>query len=49
VLWYLGLASAQNGDAAAARGFWSRLLGVLPAGGEEAKSIGAALEALKGK
>jgi len=49
VLWYLGLAAAQTGDAAAARGFWTRLLVVLPAGGEEAKSIEAALEALKGK
>ena len=49
VLWYLGLAAAQKGDAAAARGFWTRLRAVLPAGGEEAKSIEAALEALKGK
>ena len=49
VLWYLGLAAAQKGDAAGARGFWIRLRAVLPAGGEEAKSIEAALEALKGK
>lgn len=46
VLWYLGLAAAQAGQAAEAREDWGRLLAVLPPDGDQAKTIRAAIEAL---
>lgn len=48
-LWYLGLAAAQRRDFAAARGYWQRLLEVLPADSDRRGPIAAALEALKDK
>lgn len=47
VLWYLGLAAAQTGKPGDARIFWARLVASLPPGGEEAKSVAAAIEALR--
>ena len=49
VLWYLGLAAAQAGKPADARGYWGRLLASLPPGDEEAKTLKAAMEALRDK
>ena len=49
VLWYLGLAAAQTGKPADARGYWGRLLADLPPDGEEAKTIKAAMDALRDK
>lgn len=48
-LWYLGLAAAQAHRFDAARADWQRLLTVLPAGSEDAKTVAAALGAIKGK
>jgi len=48
-LWYLGLAAAQERQADAARQYWTRLLTQLPAGGDEARLVSTALEALKGR
>ncbi len=49
VLWYLGLSAAQTGRPAEARTYWGRLLANLPPGGEESKTIKAAMEALRDK
>jgi cytochrome c-type biogenesis protein CcmH len=49
VLWYLGLAAAQTGNPAGARGYWGRLLANVPPDGEEAKTIKAAMDALRDK
>jgi cytochrome c-type biogenesis protein CcmH len=46
VLWYLGMAAAQDGRTDEARGYWGRLLTKMPAGGEDAKMIQSALDAL---
>jgi cytochrome c-type biogenesis protein CcmH len=48
-LWYLGLASVQQRDFAAARGYWRRLLEVLPADADQHQAVAAALDALKDK
>lgn len=48
-LWYLGLAAAQDRQIDAARQYWTRLLVLLPAGGDEARLVSTALEALKGR
>jgi len=49
VLWYLGIVAARDGRAAEAREKWTRLLASLPASGEDAKMVRAALGELKGK
>lgn len=49
VMWYLGLAAAQIGKPAEARQYWGRLLASLPPDGEEAKTIKAAMDALRDK
>jgi cytochrome c-type biogenesis protein CcmH len=46
VLWYLGIAAAQDGHPDEARRDWSTLLARLPAGGEDAKLVQSALDAL---
>ncbi len=46
VLWYLGLAAAQEARMDAARTDWTRLLAKLPPGGEDAKMVQSALDAL---
>jgi cytochrome c-type biogenesis protein CcmH len=46
VLWYLGLAAAQDAHVDAARGYWSRLLAKLPAGSDDAKMVQSALDAV---
>jgi cytochrome c-type biogenesis protein CcmH len=48
VLWYLGLAAAQGGRPGEARAYWGRLVKTLPPDGEEAKTLTAALGALRG-
>ena len=48
VLWYLGLAAAHERHLDDARGYWSKLLAQLPAGGEDHKMVAAAIGALKG-
>jgi cytochrome c-type biogenesis protein CcmH len=49
VLWYLGVAAARDGRPAEAREKWTKLLALLPADGEDAKLVKAALEQLPGK
>jgi cytochrome c-type biogenesis protein CcmH len=46
-LWYLGLAAAQRHDAKTAILNWQRLLGLLPKGTNEYKTVEAALGALQ--
>jgi cytochrome c-type biogenesis protein CcmH len=46
VLWYLGLAAVQDSHMDEARSNWSRLLAKLPPGGEDAKMVQSALDAL---
>jgi len=46
VLWYLGMAAAQDGRTDEAREDWSRLLARLPPDGEDARMIQSALDAL---
>jgi cytochrome c-type biogenesis protein CcmH len=45
-LWYLGLEAVQQRKAGAARDYWTKLIALLPAGGEEHKSVAAALATL---
>lgn len=45
-LWYLGLAAAQHHDAAAATGYWRRLLAAMPPNAEGRKMVQAAVDAL---
>ncbi len=47
--WYLGLSAAQQGDFAAARATWQRLLAALPADSEEHRTVAAALEAISSR
>ena len=47
--WYLGLHAAQQGDFAAARDKWQKLLLALPDGSDERKTVAAALDAIKGR
>jgi len=49
VLWYLGVDAARGGHAEEARRNWTRLLGALPADGEDAKLVKSALAALPDK
>jgi cytochrome c-type biogenesis protein CcmH len=46
VLWYLGVAAAQDGKRDEAHGYWAKLLTKLPAGGEQARMIQSAMDAL---
>jgi cytochrome c-type biogenesis protein CcmH len=46
VLWYLGMAAAQEGRIAEARGYWSKLLTKIPPGGEDTKMVQSGLDAL---
>ena len=46
VLWYLGIAAAQEGHPEDARRDWNTLLAKLPAGGDDAKLVQSALDAL---
>jgi cytochrome c-type biogenesis protein CcmH len=48
-LWYLGLAAVQQRDFAAARGYWQRLLEVLPPDADQHQAVAAALDALRDK
>jgi len=48
VLWYLGMAAARDGRPDEARRYWSRLLGKLPAEGDNTRMVKAALGSLKG-
>ena len=45
-LWFAGLAAAERGDAAAARGLWQRLLGLLAPDSPEHAAVRAALDSL---
>jgi cytochrome c-type biogenesis protein CcmH len=46
VLWYLGVVAARDGRAPEAREKWTKLLTVLPADGDDAKLVKAALQQL---
>jgi cytochrome c-type biogenesis protein CcmH len=48
-LWYLGLAAAQDKDLDSARRYWTALRAVLPPDSENARTVNAALDALKGR
>ena len=49
VLWYLGLAAAQDAHPEQARQYWSTLLTQVPPGSEDAKVIQSALDTLSGQ
>jgi cytochrome c-type biogenesis protein CcmH len=46
VLWYLGVVAARNGQRDEARRDWQRLLPLLPADGEDHKTVVEALQTL---
>jgi cytochrome c-type biogenesis protein CcmH len=46
VLWYLGMAAAQDRRIDEARGYWSKLLTKMPPGGEDTKMVQSGLDAL---
>jgi cytochrome c-type biogenesis protein CcmH len=46
MLWYLGMASAQDAHPDEARRYWAKLLAKVPAGSEDARMIQAALDTL---
>jgi cytochrome c-type biogenesis protein CcmH len=46
VLWYLGMAAAQDAHQDEARRYWSKLLTRVPAGGDDARMIQSAMDAL---
>lgn len=46
VLWYLGVEAARSGKPELARSHWTKLLALLPPGGEDAKLVKTALDAL---
>jgi cytochrome c-type biogenesis protein CcmH len=48
LLWYQGLIAARAAQPDRARAYWGRLLRSLPADGEDAKVVKAAIDALKG-
>jgi cytochrome c-type biogenesis protein CcmH len=48
VLWYLGAAAARDAHPDDARRYWTRLLARLPAGGENAGMVRAAMDSLNG-
>lgn len=45
-LWFMGVFSAQNGEKAAARGYWEKLRGNLPPDSDEYRSVSGALHEL---
>lgn len=45
-LWFMGVFSAQNGEKAAARGYWEKLRGNLPPDSDEYRSVSDALQEL---
>lgn len=45
-LWHLGLASAESGDPDRARGYWGRLLALIPAGSSDRDAVQRALDSL---
>lgn len=47
VMWYLGLHAAQEGDFATARTDWQKVLAAMPPDSDEAKTVAAALDAIK--
>jgi cytochrome c-type biogenesis protein CcmH len=47
VLWYLGMAAAQDAHADEARRYWTRLLTKVPEGSDDAKMIQSAIDAIK--
>lgn len=47
VLWYLGLNAAQQGDFKTARANWEKVKETMPPGSDEARTIAAALDAIK--
>jgi cytochrome c-type biogenesis protein CcmH len=49
VLWYLGVVAARDGRTTEAREKWTKLLTALPADGEDAKMVKAALGQLPAK
>ena len=48
VLWYLGMAAAQDRNPAAAQRYWGRLMTEVEPGSEEARMIQSALDAVSG-
>jgi cytochrome c-type biogenesis protein CcmH len=48
VLWYLGIAAARDAHPAEAKRYWNKLLAELPADGDDAKMVKAAVNSLKG-
>ncbi|HLI22967.1 MAG TPA: c-type cytochrome biogenesis protein CcmI [Stellaceae bacterium] len=49
VMWYLGLHAAQEGDFATARADWQKVKDKMPPDSDEARTVDAALQAIKGK
>lgn len=49
VMWYLGLHAAQEGDFATARADWLKVQAKMPPDSDEAKTVAAALSAIKDK
>jgi cytochrome c-type biogenesis protein CcmH/NrfG len=49
VLWYLGVVAVREGHIAEARQNWTKLLAALPEGGEDYKTVQAALAEIAGK
>lgn len=49
VMWYLGLHAAQEGDFATARTDWQKVKDKMPPDSDEAKTVAAALNAIKDK
>lgn len=47
VMWYLGLHAAQEGDFATARADWQKVKDKMPPDSDEAKTVAAALDAIK--
>ena len=47
VLWYLGLNAAQQGDFKTARTDWEKVKETMPPGSDEARTVAAALDAIK--
>jgi cytochrome c-type biogenesis protein CcmH len=46
VLWYLGLAAVQDGQADDGRRYWTKLLTKIPPGTDDAKMIQSAIDSL---
>jgi cytochrome c-type biogenesis protein CcmH len=48
VLWYLGVVAVRDAHPEQAKEYWSKLLGRLPADGDDARMVKAAMDQLKG-